>query len=317
AAHGRFNSGRPGRRASSARTGRGEVILSSAPAHGQLEDMRWTAALLAAWAVKAARGGPVGKSGGDVQSSGPCKAAIASYCPTVPPGGGQLALCLTKTAARNGADKGLLERNGVTSACITEVKHVLRDSPGAAAKASKGVITEEACAQDEAGLCAGLSGDAALPCLRAHREELSRKCSKQLFLVDQLRAGDNRLDLRVIIACQADLMDPERCGKMDKKNTASARAKCLFAQQQDTLSEKCRLSLANMEAVDKNAQGAKEGGGGPSAMAAAGGDVETQRMCKEKMREICGGQPRDDLPSCVELHMKDLPAECHAATRPR
>ncbi|CAK0863496.1 unnamed protein product, partial [Prorocentrum cordatum] len=100
--------------------------------------MRWTAALLATWAVKVVRGGPVSESEDDVQSSGACKAAIASYCPRVPPGGGALTHCLIGAIKRDSAVKGLSESRGVTSACKTEIngamaREVRRKSPSAPA----------------------------------------------------------------------------------------------------------------------------------------------------------------------------------------
>ncbi|CAK0796562.1 unnamed protein product [Prorocentrum cordatum] len=98
--------------------------------------MRWTAAPLAAWAAKAARGEPASGSEDDVSPSGPCQAALAGYCPTVPPGDGRLTQCLMNACARDGRVEGLLQKNGVTSECKMELTMVRRKPLRAGAKSS-------------------------------------------------------------------------------------------------------------------------------------------------------------------------------------
>lgn len=105
----------------------------------------------------------------------------------------------------------------------------------------------KACERDMEAFCPEQHGAAAVPCLKAHKAELSPPCAKRLFAVQEMQAGDMTLDIPLFEACKADLEDISVCGRAPP----AVRKRCLMApKQRDRLSEKCRAALFKNEAEE-------------------------------------------------------------------
>eukprot|EP00884_Botryococcus_braunii_P009911 jgi/Botrbrau1/18921/Bobra.177_2s0075.1 len=168
----------------------------------ELQEDGQEAGIVVAKVIKEAPEATLNAGTGDVSTTGDCGGDIDNFCSEVKAGVRRLADCLSKQLEEEG--KGNVQGKMLTEACKKELADFKIDL---GSNINKNIPLAEACKDDAAKLCKdedATDPGAILPCLREHKDGLSKPCSEEVFKTQLEAAKDFRTDADMYAACDPD-----------------------------------------------------------------------------------------------------------------
>eukprot|EP00884_Botryococcus_braunii_P009912 jgi/Botrbrau1/18922/Bobra.177_2s0076.1 len=206
----------------------------------EIQEDRQEAGTVVAKVIKEAPEATLNAGTGDVSTTGDCAGDIDNFCGEVKAGVSRLADCLSKQLEEE--EKGNVQGKKLTEACKKELADFKIDL---GTNINKNLPLAEACKDDAAKLCKdedATDPGAILPCLREHKDGLSKPCSEEVFKTQLEAAKDFRTDADLYAAC-----DPDAKTLCADVKPGEGRIQACLRDKQAKLSWECQEELFRQE----------------------------------------------------------------------